>query len=211
MPQPLRSMYAHFVGEYTAALRIRQHFGDLFINPKGAEACSKAALMLFLDIRTCMIEQILLSLARMVDPAVTMGKQNLSLEGLVSGLPDAKLRMSLLKRVARIQTEAKRIKIYRHKHLAHTDLNQALRRKKVRAGRIKRIDDLLVSIGKVMQRIHKRYVVGSSMDYKPGITPRGTRQLFVQLAKAEAYDALEISRTIPWDEWRKYYVFTSAP
>ena len=80
-------------------------------------------------LRTMMFEEMVMIVNRLIDPPVTFGKANASLERLVEQIDNethADLVISLRNKLTNIRTSASAFRTWRNKRVSHNDLSTAL-------------------------------------------------------------------------------------
>jgi hypothetical protein len=106
-------------------------FKTLFLSGDENRAVLERTAQHFFDyVGESLFRDIMLSIARMCDPAKTGKNDNLTFERLADELPEP-YRKRYLRKVAALSKKVRRVTTWRHKHLAHNDLLHSLKQKKL--------------------------------------------------------------------------------
>jgi hypothetical protein len=128
IPEKLRGTYAHLAGNLMWTYGAFEQLMFLFGTSENVHFLNEHFPAFFVRHQDLLINDIALSLSRMTDEKQSGSRknpqENLTLARLLD-LPDAQcqqLRTELKKRWAKIRDSSKRLRTYRHKRLAHSDL-----------------------------------------------------------------------------------------
>jgi len=125
------------LGEHFAVLRTElsemvwrwQEFRELFENESRIELLNRTSPLFFWMIQQSLLDEMLLGLARMTGAPTSFGQKNLTVKRLSDLLDNARLRDDTVQRIAALETTVKFAHEWRHKVLAHCDLDTALQRR----------------------------------------------------------------------------------
>lgn len=148
---------------------------------------NRTAPFFFRIIQQAMLEDIVLAMARLLDPAETMGNQNRSLMQLLHQLDDerfAELQKELRDDLLQLEEASQVFKVWRNKKLAHTDLAMELRVSDNPLPGISRalVETALEALRKLMNRVNG-YFMDSSTAYEHFSTITGGDRLLELLEK----------------------------
>lgn len=104
-----------------------------------------------------MLFDVLLSIMRLTDPKQSFGKENLSLENVISEIPDDVLKAKAEAILLQIKSKTDAIKVWRDKKLSHNDLQKSLGSFSLPPIEKKKLTDTLDHIGDIMNLIHGHY------------------------------------------------------
>jgi len=128
IPENLREIYAHLAGNLIWTYGAFEELMFLFGTSETVNLLNEALPAFFVRHEDLLLENIILSLARMTDEKWSGSRknrqENLTLANILD-LPDAQyqqLRAELRKKWTKIRDAAKQLRTYRHKRLAHSDL-----------------------------------------------------------------------------------------
>jgi len=106
-----------------------KQYGLLFAeSQERVDLLNEVAGFFFLLIQEVLWEDIILHIARLTDPPQSVGKDNLTLLRLAEAVHDPALSAQIASLVEQARTEAEFARVWRHRHLAHRDLNLAVDR-----------------------------------------------------------------------------------
>jgi hypothetical protein len=133
-----------------------------------------------------MWEDVLLALARITDPPRSVGKDNLTIQGLDKVLPDPALAQEVRDLIATAVNSCGFARDWRNRRLAHNDLDLKLDQAAVPLTRANRRDvrDALDAIGRVLGRIHRFYDPKSEIVWIPLGVHGGADALIAYLERA---------------------------
>jgi hypothetical protein len=106
-----------------------------------------------------------LGVARIVDPPVSAGKRNLTIQQFPSLIDDANLKSEVLKLIDEAKKAADFARDWRNRRLAHLDLNLSLSEaaKPLSPASRKRVEDSLAAIAQILNCIESRYCHSTTM------------------------------------------------
>ena len=132
-----------------------------------------------------MWEDALLHMARLSDPPQSVGKDNLTIQGLDQVIPDPALAHEVSKLVADAVSHCSFAKDWRNRRLAHNDLALKLNQsaQPLTAANRKAVRGALDAMGRVLGQIHNKYF-NSEMVFSPLGIPGGADALIVYLQRA---------------------------
>jgi hypothetical protein len=212
MPERMKEIYASLFGVFADCHAQWGHLMDLYGNPKLVPKLANAGVVLFNDLQAYLVDGVLLTLARLADPATTRVRgiieDNLSFSRIVQEVPVEEIGLitKLESRLNIYLAKAENIKTHRNKRIAHHDLTTMLQSPPgilpgLTIGDIRQAIDAAENF---VQTLHEHYT-GGLIDLKANHGSRGANGLMVRLAKAEAYDQLESGRRVERDFWRQFY------
>jgi hypothetical protein len=144
-------------------------------------------------------EDMLLGLARITDPPLSVKKTNLSIQALDKVVPDPVLAQEVRDLAAAAVSSCGFARDWRNRRLAHNDLDLMLNQAAVplAAGNRKDVQDALEAIGRVLSRIHSFYEPNSEVVWAPLGVYGGADALVAYLERA--VQAKDQQR----EEWRR--------
>jgi len=101
------------------------YFKELYANDSRVSILNKSAPMLFTHIQRVLLYNIIMSISRLNDPAVVMGKANLSLSQL-KGLNKRNSLPDLEEYIEEVKKSSKFTREWRNKIIGHNDLNETI-------------------------------------------------------------------------------------
>ena len=173
---------------------------------------NESAKFFFAKTQYVFVDNIILSIARLLDPAISGSFKNLSLEQLLNQLKnDENSGEDLIKRLEvllqKIQNLIEAFKVHRNKRIAHLDLEI---NKNESAGSLPEISEdnmyeIIRHLDQFMNEINYHYNA-TEVDYKI-MLPKDSdgRALIHQLIKGKAYDQLENDGKIEKNYWMNIY------
>ena len=140
------------------------------------------------------IRDIILGVARLTDPLKTGGQENLVLDRLADLSEvnaDVSLKAQVTAKLAEIKTAAEPFRAYRHKHLAHLDLQVSLQDAGDILPGIKKqnLDSTLALFVELLNLIEGR-LRNRAVDFKGVATPGDAQALLRNLEDAQAFRQL---------------------
>jgi len=125
----LNTLYESIYIEIRKLNREWQIFQELFTeSEERIKILSNTAGTFFYIIQELLKESVFLTISRLTDPKMSAGKENLSLEKLVSELEssgDSKLAKELALELTKIKDNSEPIRKWRNKKLSHADLQKS--------------------------------------------------------------------------------------
>ncbi len=153
-------------------------------------------------------DEVFMALCRLADPATTGGKENLSLDHVMSVLEkeemDEKVRKELRAKLALFREQCRPLKPHRDKRLAHQDLlvSVAGGEEPFPGVSIQMVDHALATAGDYLNTI-ERHFSDSSTAYEHFGMLGDADTLVYHLAEAMRYEELQRSGTIEFDDLDK--------
>jgi hypothetical protein len=110
-------------------------------------------------------EDVLLHIARLTDPAKSMGKSNLSIRALAPHVADPTVRGEIEELVSETVVRSDFCRDWRNRHLAHRDLQLALARgaEPLKAGSRSSVREVLQSLSATLNALAKHYLDSTTM------------------------------------------------
>ena len=110
-------------------------------------------------------EDVVLHIARLTDPPKSVGKENLSVQGLAALIAHAETKSRVEQHVAVAIEQAGFCRDWRNRHLAHSDLQLALARgaEPLKPGSRKDVREILSTLAEILNAISSQY--SSSTTY----------------------------------------------
>ena len=169
-----------------------QEFETLFAHSRERlELLNRVAPHYFWQQQITMWEDVLLALARITDPPRSVGKDNLTIQGLDKLLPDPALAQEVRDLIDVAVSSCGFARDWRNRRLAHNDLDLKLDQAAVPLAPANRKDvrTALDAIGHVLGRIHSSYDPKSEIAWIPLGVHGGADALITYLQRAvEAED-----------------------
>lgn len=162
-----------------------QEFRRLFAEKESVELLNQTAAFLFKLIQEALWESTLLHIARLTDPAISQGNENLSIRGLASRINEKLLSDELELLVADALAKAQFAREHRNKRLAHRDLAHAVSPEATPLNGISRmhVEEMLEALRKVMNRLELHYRNGTVM-FEHFISSNDAKSLLYALESA---------------------------
>ncbi len=163
MGEQLGNQYSALWQELTVIHFNWKEYVELFgTKPQRVEILNQAAATFFHMIENEGWEACLLALARLTDPPKSVGRENLTIRNLPALISDTQVKTKVedLVKVALDATEFCRD--WRHRHIAHRDLNLALNEptKELAEGNRTKVNTALKAISDVLNAVQSHYVNG---------------------------------------------------
>lgn len=154
-------------------------------------------------------EGVILHIARLTDPPKSMGKLNLSIRAFEEAVTDADVKSRVSAAVAEALTASDFCRDWRNRHLAHRDLNLALRRgaEPLKAATRLKVKEALESLSAVLNVVSRKYLDSTTffdLDLRVGGGPGGAMSLLYYVdmgldAERRARERLESGNFDPND------------
>ncbi|TFZ07872.1 hypothetical protein [Ramlibacter humi] len=127
-------------------------------------------------------EGVILHVARLTDPPKSVGKRNLSIRALEDAATDSELKVQVSKAVAEALSASEFCRDWRNRHLAHRDLNLALKRgaEPLQAASRQKVKEALASLSHVLNVVSLKYMESTTLfdvDLRVGGGPGGAMSL----------------------------------
>ncbi|WP_148294394.1 hypothetical protein [Azospirillum sp. B506] len=184
MGEELGNVYSALWQEVASVHRKWNEFVHLFGSRESRVGLlNEAAAHFFGMIQGVLWEDIILHLARITDPAVTLKtKKNLSIQGISGLIPDAKLRECVQNRVDVAVAASSFCRDWRNRHLAHRDLDLSLERAATPLEPVDRtmVKAALKAVADVMNAVSGHYE-DSETAFHLGISHSGAEALLYVL------------------------------
>jgi hypothetical protein len=157
-------------------------FTELFFgDQKRYELLNGTAPGFFIVVQKALVDNVMLTIARLKDPSTTRGQKNLSLAKIVEeveSLGDSVLAKGLRTNIERIDLPKKRIETYRHKVLAHNDLLTCTAGRLVPGVKRKDVEKALRQIRFFMNKVDRQ-----PLSYELNDGEEGVKELIAFLEK----------------------------
>ena len=127
-------------------------------------------------------EGVILHIARLTDPPKSVGKRNLSIRALEEAVTDSEVKEKVSEAVAEALAASEFCRDWRNRHLAHRDLNLALKlgAKPLKAASRQKVTEALASLSNVLNVVSLKYVESTTLfdiDLRVGRSPGGAMSL----------------------------------
>ena len=149
-------------------------FVDLFgSKPSRVELLNQTAPAFFRIVQDSLWKEIVLTIARLTDPALSSGKTNLTLCNLPDLVDDSATRETVSALITQLLVAAKFCRDWRNRHIAHADLSLALKKSStpLETASRKQVDETLSLIVDVLNAVERHYA--DSETYFKGYRPLG--------------------------------------
>src|ERR1700683_597473 len=143
----------------------------------------RVAMMYFEYAGESMFRDILLSIARLCDPAYMGSNEDLAFERLAIELPEPH-KTRFLKRLGKLKKRIKHIKLWRNKHLAHNNLEHSLKDKKLPKIGYNRVTSYVEDATKLLNIVVHGYKREVYTGYNMVMVPRGASDLISHLEQS---------------------------
>ena len=179
----------------------RQIFGT---TPKRIDIINEIARTFFWVLQRVLMNDVQLTLMKFADPPSTFGKDNATLEQLltkVEQLAEPALAQDLRSALVQYRATCSKIKTRRHKDLAHFDLRTQLSDKAASLPNPSRaeIEEALSDLRKFMNLFRVHYE-GSYMAYEHFAMQDDANSLMYALKESQRYRALQADGIIPLED-----------
>lgn len=137
-------------------------FGE---KPERIDLVNRAAPFFFGILQDALFVDTVLGIARIVDPPVSAGKRNLTIQQFPALVDDANLKSEVLKLIEEAKKAADFARDWRNRRLAHLDLNLSLSEtaKPLSPASRKSVEDSLTAIAQILNCIESKYSGSTTM------------------------------------------------
>lgn len=213
MPDTLKNKITAIDAEVLRLHYKWKYLKQLFGSDERAELLNKTAPLFFGYLWNSMLFDILLSIARLTDPAKTKAKsiekENLSFDNLLAEVKDVRLHREITCDIRHLKGKVEAVKTWRNEKLAHNDLSRQMAGAPLSAIQVSEITDALDTIRKVMNIFHRQF--NSQTVWYEGCfdsEPGDGKSLLYHLkygfdAAKEDYDKSDVSRSREIIAWLK--------
>lgn len=183
MGEELGSIYSQLWQELTWLYRTWAEYVILFGTKESrVELMNKSAPAFTRIVQDSLWEGIVLNIARLTDPPKSVGKRNLSIRALEEAVMDSELKLQMSEAVTKVLSASEFCRDWRNRHLAHRDLNLALKRgaEPLLAGSRQKVSDALASLSDVLNVLSLKYIGATTffdIDLRIGGSPGGATSL----------------------------------
>jgi hypothetical protein len=133
-----------------------KYFKQVFGTNEKVSLLNDTAPVFFSYLWNSMLFDILLSIARLLDPRESFRKENLSFENLLSEISDNSLSVELSKLISELKGKAHAIEIWRNKKLGHNDLSHSMGDIPLPPVQVNDLTEALTITRKIMNLLHQR-------------------------------------------------------
>jgi hypothetical protein len=128
--------------------------------PSRIDLINNAAPLFFRIVQDSLFEDTLIHIARLTDPPKSVGKPNLTIRRLPDLVIDEELKENIVGLIAIVLKKADFCRDWRNRHIAHKDLNLALKEgvKPLKPASREKISAVLGAIAKVMNTVSTYYM-----------------------------------------------------
>lgn len=165
------------------------------------ELMNKTAPFFFFTIQKVLWENLLLGVARITDPTVTMGKKNTTLKALGQYIQDDNFKSEIENDLNDILTESKFCRDWRNRWIAHMDYELAVDRQNARPLEAATRQKLRVTIGKIHELYNKitfKYL-DSTTAWQMLDSDRGAISLLYRIEDGLRFDKENYNRKLKGD------------
>ena len=203
-------VYGYLAGETLRTrskwIFFRQLFMDSGVRTK---KLAKAGGHFFGEIQNILVFDLILSVARLTDPAKSGTKENLTLLQLISKLDQEKqleITSVLRSEYTKVEKLAEAVRLHRHKKVSHFDLVTVVKPESepLPGLTLRDIRLTIESIEEFLGLVHTHYTGGSFM-WSALTTRDDAETLIARLCKAECYDEAEVKGVFKKHEWEKFW------
>ncbi len=206
IPEEINEVYEELKTEITWLharwIIYRQLFAE---SDKRVDLLNECASVFFYIIQDVLLEEVLVSLCKLTDPARSRRFENLSLKQLQSRLGahgDQKLAARTRSILDELHSKCEPFRVWRNKQLTHLDLTTAMKSSPDPLPGISRqmIEEALGLVRKYMNQIEGHYR-NSEIGYEHFIMRSDGEALVAMLRYGLRYEELLKDRTISFDDW----------
>ena len=161
MGQQLGEVYATLWQELALLCRNWNEYVELFgTKSSRVELLNRAAGSFFRLVQDALWEQTLLHIARLTDPAASVGKSNLSIRRLLDCIDDDAIRSFVARKVDAALEAAKFCRDWSNRRIAHRDLDVALKRnaKPLASASREKVRNALDRLADVLNAVSHKYL-----------------------------------------------------
>jgi len=165
---------------------------------------NETATSFFFVVQETLYDDVTLSISRLCDPATSGGgrQTNATLErlvGLIAAEEDQPFHLTVSRLLAALRALVAPLKEYRHKRLAHADLEVAMGRAIIAGPSRDTIDRALTLIAELLNAVAHHYR-DTTILFEHFVTPGGPDDLVGLLKAGLRYQALLLRDVIPYDD-----------
>ncbi|MFA6471963.1 MAG: hypothetical protein WCU00_07975 [Candidatus Latescibacterota bacterium] len=174
----LGPLFHELLNEVTWLYMKWEEYVELFgKKPSRIDLLNQSAPLFFRMIQDSLWENILLHIARITDPPKSTGKENLTIQILISHVKED-IKEKVSKQIDIAMKKSEFCRDWRNRHIAHCDLNLALGKKAEPLKQASRamVKDALESIASVVNTISE-YYCDSSLSFGLSASPGGAVDL----------------------------------
>lgn len=183
MGEELGSIYSQLWQELAWLYRTWSEYVALFGTKESrVELLNEAAPAFTRMVQDSLWERVILHIARLTDPPKSVGKRNLSIRVLEEATTDSGLKAGVSQAVAEALSASEFCRDWRNRHLAHLDLNLALKRgaEPLKAASRQKVREALASLSNVLNVVSLKYMESTTffdIDLRAGGGPGGAMSL----------------------------------
>lgn len=183
MGEELGSIYSQLWQELARLYRTWAEYVALFGTKESrVDLLNKAAPAFTRIVQDSLWEGVILHVARLTDPPKSVGKRNLSVRALEEAVTDSELKLRMSEAVTKALSAAEFCRDWRNRHLAHRDLNLALKlgAEPLLAASRQKVSEALASLSDVLNVVSLKYMGSTTVfdiDIHLGGGPGGTMSL----------------------------------
>lgn len=183
MGEELGSIYSQLWQELAWLYRTWAEYVALFGTKESrVELLNEAAPAFTRIVQDSLWEGVILHIARLTDRPESVGKRNLSIRTLEEAAADSELKARVSEVVAEALSASEFCRDWRNRHLAHRDLNLALKRgaEPLKAASRQKVKEALTSLSTVLNVVSLKYLGSTTcfdIDLRIGGGPGGAMSL----------------------------------
>lgn len=183
MGEELGSIYSQLWQELAWLYRTWAEYVALFGTKESrVELLNKAAPAFTRIVQDYLWEGVILHVARLTDPPKSVGKRNLSIRALEEAATDSDLKERVSVAVTKALSASEFCRDWRNRHLAHRDLNLALKRgaEPLLTASRQKVNEALTSLSDVLNVVSLKYMGATTLfdiDLRVGGGPGGAMSL----------------------------------
>jgi hypothetical protein len=183
MGEELGSIYSQLWQELAWLYRTWAEYAALFgTRESRVDLLNEAAPAFARIVQDSLWQCVILHIARLTDPPKSVGKRNLSVRALEEAVEDSELKVRVSQAVAEALAASEFCRDWRNRHLAHRDLDLALKRgaEPLQAASLLKVKEALASLSNVLNVVSLKYLectTSFDIDLRVGGGPGGAISL----------------------------------
>jgi hypothetical protein len=190
MPKEMEGEFRLIQDELFTIIARWRTFIDLYGTESHVALLNKTAPLFFHIVQDIFVDDVILSILRLLDPAKSKGKENLSIAHLIDHIAQggpAALHAEVVDLYSHIRTDAAQLIKIRNKRLAHNDLAERQNRSVSLYAGVSRnfIDEQIKRLCNLMNKIHSSLSDTETYYESAGNLPNGSLALLEALRKLD--------------------------
>jgi hypothetical protein len=190
MPKAMEGEFSLIQNELFTVIARWRTFVDLYGTESNVELLNRTAPLFFNIVQDIFVDNVILSILRLLDPTRSTGKENLSMAHLIDHLErlgPATLHAEVLDLYSQIRTDSSQLITIRNKRLAHNDLAESQNRSASLYAGVTRtfIDEQIKRLCTLMNKIDGELCDTETYYESAGSLPEGSPALVTALRQLD--------------------------